>query len=297
VQIADSAGLAALHDGWIKQIAAAFVRQARFDPLHAAATEQALYGRLEDVFGALRVSESTSLQIEGGGKLHTVELRRRELLAALAGAYEGLVQLARLLVRSGESATLLVSHRVAALPGLLARLAEIGDSRPFVLAPSAALDGAILHAERIRAEGEALPFVTRLPAGPPDGSPPAPGPAPAEDGALTPRPGEAPTHLLHAGRALAITPAALRIGVAPPADGRGLRLSGNTAGISRSHCSVWRTENRVLVEDHSSHGSFLNDQRVDGRAELRVGDRLRLGTPGIELLLIRVEDEDEPARR
>ena len=49
------------------------------------------------------------------------------------------------------------------------------------------------------------------------------------------------------------------------------------------------------MEDHSSHGSFVNGQRVDGSVELVVGDRLRLGTPGIELRLIRVADDDGPA--
>ena len=47
----------------------------------------------------------------------------------------------------------------------------------------------------------------------------------------------------------------------------------------------------VIVEDHSTHGSFLNGQRLAGRAELAAGDTLRLGSPGVELLVIRVEDE------
>jgi pSer/pThr/pTyr-binding forkhead associated (FHA) protein len=45
-----------------------------------------------------------------------------------------------------------------------------------------------------------------------------------------------------------------------------------------------------VVEDHSSGETFVNDERVAGRAVLRVGDRLRLGSPGVELLLIATED-------
>jgi pSer/pThr/pTyr-binding forkhead associated (FHA) protein len=51
----------------------------------------------------------------------------------------------------------------------------------------------------------------------------------------------------------------------------------------------------VVVEDHSTYGSFLNGERVDGTATLHTGDRLRLGSPGIELQLIVVEDNDGTA--
>jgi pSer/pThr/pTyr-binding forkhead associated (FHA) protein len=45
----------------------------------------------------------------------------------------------------------------------------------------------------------------------------------------------------------------------------------------------------VIVEDHSTYGTFLNGSRLEGRASLAAGDRLRLGTPGIVLQLIAVE--------
>jgi len=48
-----------------------------------------------------------------------------------------------------------------------------------------------------------------------------------------------------------------------------------------------------VVEDHSTHGSFLNGQRVQGTADLAEGDRLRMGSPGIEVRLIRVMDAED----
>jgi pSer/pThr/pTyr-binding forkhead associated (FHA) protein len=83
------------------------------------------------------------------------------------------------------------------------------------------------------------------------------------------------------------------LGIAIAAARRGLNLTGKTAGISRSHCSIYRSSGRTVVEDHSTHGSYLNGQRVEGKADLVVGDRLRLGSPGIELLLVLVA-QDEP---
>jgi len=69
-------------------------------------------------------------------------------------------------------------------------------------------------------------------------------------------------------------------------------LTGATAGISRSHCSVYLRNGRARVRDHSRHGTFLNGQRVDDTVQLLTGDRLRLGAPGIELLVIRVEQDN-----
>jgi pSer/pThr/pTyr-binding forkhead associated (FHA) protein len=45
----------------------------------------------------------------------------------------------------------------------------------------------------------------------------------------------------------------------------------------------------AVLEDHSRHGTFLNGERVQRRARLAAGDRIRLGTPGVELELVRIE--------
>ncbi len=50
-----------------------------------------------------------------------------------------------------------------------------------------------------------------------------------------------------------------------------------------------------MVEDHSTYGSFVNDEKVSGRTALTVGDRLRLGSPGVTLELIQlVNDHGTP---
>jgi pSer/pThr/pTyr-binding forkhead associated (FHA) protein len=41
-----------------------------------------------------------------------------------------------------------------------------------------------------------------------------------------------------------------------------------------------------VVEDLSTWGTFVNGERVAGRAVLAAGDRVRVGSPGIELVLI-----------
>jgi pSer/pThr/pTyr-binding forkhead associated (FHA) protein len=73
---------------------------------------------------------------------------------------------------------------------------------------------------------------------------------------------------------------------------RRLALPSAAPGVSRSHCTLLRRNGSVLVEDHSTYGSFVNDERVVGSTPLTVGDRLRLGTPGVTLELIQLVTDD-----
>jgi pSer/pThr/pTyr-binding forkhead associated (FHA) protein len=51
----------------------------------------------------------------------------------------------------------------------------------------------------------------------------------------------------------------------------------------------------VWLEDHSTYGTFVNDEKVSGRIELRAGDRLRIGSPGVECELVLAVDDDGAA--
>ena len=50
------------------------------------------------------------------------------------------------------------------------------------------------------------------------------------------------------------------------------------AGVSSRMHAVER-DGQALIEDHSTYGTFVNDERGARRVALRVGDRVRLGTP------------------
>ncbi len=84
----------------------------------------------------------------------------------------------------------------------------------------------------------------------------------------------------------------LTIGWAVEGRARALTLPSALPGISRAHCTVVRRNGAVMVEDHSTYGSFVNDEKVSGRTALTVGDRLRLGSPGITLELIQLVSDD-----
>jgi len=60
---------------------------------------------------------------------------------------------------------------------------------------------------------------------------------------------------------------------------------------STQHCSFVRRDGNALLEDHSTYGTYVNDSPVRGVVALRVGDRVKLGNPGVSLGLIRLVDD------
>ncbi|HEY7513672.1 MAG TPA: FHA domain-containing protein, partial [Vicinamibacteria bacterium] len=273
---ADGRGWGAFEEAWTMALAGQFVRETRFDPLHDGVSEQALHDALPGWLGELRGRPALPAALRAGGLEHRVELTRASLAGAAAELYRALAEQVSLLKVAGEPATVLLSHRAARLPGLSDRLLEIRGVTVVELGPEAATSGALLHRERLRRAEEALPFVTRLPSGL------AGKERPPSSGQLR------PTHVVFEGIAHPLGPE-LAVGSAPPAGLRGLRLQGDTTGISRHHCTLRAVGGEAIVEDHSGGGTFVNGERVN-RAVLRVGDRLRLGSPGVELALVAVEE-------
>lgn len=72
--------------------------------------------------------------------------------------------------------------------------------------------------------------------------------------------------------------------------------------VSRAHCAIWLEGEKFLAKDlRSRNGTFVNDQRVN-EAELKPGDRVRIGhcefflegeTPGKGVSTIMRETEQE----
>lgn len=157
-------GLLEVWDACAGVIADAFVRQTRFDPLHSAATEQTLYDRLPSWLAQFGRGAAVTLELPAGLRSHRASLPADALNGALAAIVQRLASGVAAAVTDPARTTVLVSARAAAVPGLVEAIHGACGLRPQPLDALAASRGALLHAERIRADGEALPFVTRLPA-------------------------------------------------------------------------------------------------------------------------------------
>jgi hypothetical protein len=147
-------GLLQMQERWARRVAAEFIQQTRFDPLHSAATEQQLYDQLPRWLDILAGQADVNADLQNAGNTYHAKLRVADMLDAVRPLY---LQLAEAL--SGASAALLLSPRVARLP-------RIGQ---FVGAATALDEDAVTraclqHAAIIRCDDQDLRFVTRLPA-------------------------------------------------------------------------------------------------------------------------------------
>ncbi|HEX7114636.1 MAG TPA: FHA domain-containing protein [Steroidobacter sp.] len=285
-EIALRHGVLAMQQTLMQFIADHFVRRTRFDPLHEAHTEQRLVDQLPGWLKELESNERITLSMQLSERLLEIELDREAFISALEPHYaevQRLVQGARV---AGMPIELRVSHRVASMPGLLERLRSLRDCEVRVLAPGSAALGALQYEAAIRRPPDSLALVYQLPIPRADSSGETDARIEATPASLR------PTHVLFQGRAWRITEEPLVIGWSVPEGRRSLLLPSAAPGVSRSHCTLVRVNGAVLIEDHSTYGSYVNEERVAGRTALTVGDRLRLGSPGVTLELIQTVHDD-----
>jgi hypothetical protein len=277
-------GLLALQEAWVEMIAATFVRRTRFDPLHQAANEQDLWNRLPGWLAELERSERIDVELADERASHTVEVTRDSLRSATGSVYEGLVRFVQKMCLAGVSTELLLSDRAGDAPGLAAQLSSLPGVSVRSLARGAAALGSLRFAAEIRRPAGQVVLVTHL-----TGTGSAEPAGAAHRVAQVPS-AEQPTHLVYEGRALAISTVPLAVGWSVPSGARTLHVPAGP-GVSRNHCSFVRRDGNALLEDHSTYGTYVNDSPVRGVVALRVGDRVKLGNPGVSLGLIRLVDD------
>jgi len=186
-------GLANLLDAWANVIADRFVRDARFDPLSIAATDQQVYDRLIDWLLDPTRPREFGVDVDHRGSVRRTEVNVDALIAKVTQRY-------RLLDRFADGSTLFLSHRAARLPGLTEYLASIA-ARVVSLDRMDLFRGIVAHQSLIRSDPNALRLVTRLPVAPVTSVEREREPAPPTALRLAP---ERPTHVLFGADAVAI---------------------------------------------------------------------------------------------
>ena len=265
-------GLNRLLDAWINVIADRFVRETRFDPLHAAATEQQLFNQLYDWIES--GGEGQELVVE---VVHADHTRRVELGRGLLEdkAEQRLRQIADVIPAGAD---VYLSARSARLPGLRRTLEDL-QARTVTLPDDALPRGCLDNLRHIvPADGE-LRLVTRLPvAG-------ARVEREAVDAAPQPADSAAPTDSSARMDSSAETDSSARRGSSTPTHA----LRGHEAWPLADDDSVLPTSrDGVRLVLAARPGVLLNGRPVAERTALAVGDRVAMGEQ--EYLIIRVRE-------
>jgi hypothetical protein len=274
VQTVEGAGLLSLYDRWAHIVADAFIEQCRFDPLHSAATEQYIYDHMPQYLSS--GDSLVDLEVPKGCSIHRARIERASLLQVGADIWQKLQDRAATLGPAiGRS---VLGHKWSAVPGI-----ETFSPGSLLLAADATARVCSEHAGLIRSKGEAVSFVTRLPAlG--DSLPAAP-----EKVTVTPPAPAAASHVLVNATAYPLTATCY---LHDSGDGVSCRRQKQPA----SQCSLIFQDGQVQLE-------ILGEAPVwrDGRAlaagdsmpVLVAGDSLSLSQTGQTVKLIRVDMDGE----
>jgi len=285
-------GLIHLHKDWVDTIAQEFVRKTRFDPYHQASSEQDLYDRIPEILREFAHNPSFEFEVTGGTRSYSVTLTRNQFVQKSEAVYEKFLQMIekmRSRYKSDHSAvTLQLTQRLSQLPGCQDFLSSINDVQIIELDQGAGAQGILQIwdslSENPNAEG--ISFFTRRPWHRARESH-THGEAPVRGDKRR------PTHVLYRSIAYPISEEPLFIGRDITSGGTGVRIQGKIAGVSRKHCSIHRRGREIVLKDCSSYGTFVDNRRVAESTILKVGQVIRVGTPGEELQLIASLDHDE----
>lgn len=271
VETLDNGGLTVVHEALAGLVADLFIRQCRFDPLHNAETEQALYDQIPGCLQHLSTRTEVILEIKYRGARNQVKLDRGSVLAKLGDFYEGI------LAKLDPGRTALLGERIASLPGLAAAIPEAG-----VLPGDAMFRGCAEHRAAILTSGPQLNFVTRLPL------PQAPQVHPAGDApvtAATGGAGPAATHVLVGYRALRLHAKPLFLSARGAVSGE--RQDG-------AACSIGLNSRQAVVTPLGGMTTYVNGERVSGPRALAAGDRISIAGSDTVCTLISVDNGDAP---
>lgn len=279
-------GLASVTDAFARRVAEHFVRATRFDPFAHAAAEQALYDRLPGWLDALAREERVELALEHRGDTFRVAAERDAVFGVAQGFCRAVVQLIAQHREADRPLVVLVSDRLAAVPGLVNELRRLDDTQIERLEGGHAARSALLAEAVRKAQGD-VKLLRRMPWRAPPHEDAVAAADPAAETASLPT-AKPPTHIVYRGYAYRVGPEGLAIGREADPRRRTVLVDGES-GVSRLHCEVFLRDGELRLRDSSTYGTFVNERRVAGETTLERGDVIRVGTPGAELHVVEVE--------
>jgi len=287
-QALDSTGLLTANDMLARWISELFVLATRFDPFHHARSEQELYDRLPQWLRDLRETDTVELSLSHGDEEFTVEVERERLTGVVDGFNRAVVQLIAQARDADCGLVVQLSERLWDLPGLARQLGRLDDARVVRLPPGHAARAA-LRALAAAEIGGAVKLLKHLPWLEPPEAEGRPAEAAPAARAAEPLDNRAPTHIVYRGIAYPIDADGVSVGRVALDGRRTIVVDDAHGGLSRVHCELVMRDGEMRVKDVSRYGTFVNERRIAGETVLHPADVIRIGSPGAELEVVRVE--------
>ncbi len=152
VKIIDNIGVSEIYDSCAEYFSDLFIDQTRFDPLHHAETEQALYNLIPETLTNLEHDRENNLDIHFQGKHFQAKLSAETLLKKLQHHYEKIYR-----EISGQN-TCLITDRLDILPGFSRHLGN-----HVVVEEDSVFKGCLSNLENIISTDQGISLVTVLP--------------------------------------------------------------------------------------------------------------------------------------
>jgi hypothetical protein len=257
-------GIFTLWDRWANMIADQFIQTSRFDPMHQAISEQALFNQLPQWIEQLGDSRGKTFELNLSGVTHTVSVSADQLMSACAQVYPQIVQFIRSQATANDPATLLLSHRFAGFPGLKDSLGLISNLDVIELNPGQSITSANTHADKIIPHDAAITHIVNLPIG-------------NQSEKLQTVSGSRATHLLAGSHATAI--------------GKALQLANDlTDGIRQDTnnpvCTLYYRGSELFLDIHIDDILKINGKTATSHSALKSGDTLSIGQHSVTLISV-----------
>jgi FHA domain len=256
-----------------------FLACSRFDPLHAADSEQIVYEQLGSWLDLLNRNAEVTLQFQFKSNEFQATVTRADLVQSLQRRMQPLIQALRASLRVDRPTALQLNAVLAGFPGLAELFTELPGCDVFTLEPGAAARGLAQRQAQLPHDATARSICRSLPWD----QPPA---TLSVERAMASPVALQPSHVVCGSRAWRLGGLALRVGSEAVAGEYSLVIDARHAGISRQHCSIETSGGRIVLNDHSRFGTRLNGHKVQGSAVLQPGDVIMLGDPVCELTLV-----------
>ncbi len=289
----DEWGLIHLYRIWAETMAEEFVRTTRFDPLHDAVSEQALYDRMPETLNRLLNDATATIELRAGAAVHRVALNRDLIVRQTASYIDRVRDTIRSVIEQARrpqgKVTALMNHRFARLPGAATIMSGFDHPYRVELENGASALNILQIWDQFDfpTSGHGAAFFTSRPWQPVDTA-----------DSLQSEPVKStvrrPTHLLHNNLGYPLSDTPLFIGKKDSAAGGRVLIGLGSSEANPQQCAVHRVGEEVVLTVIEKGQIFIDDQLLKSDSTvLNLGQTLRVGTSGENIRVIACLNADE----